>query len=244
MKFALKRTAKESPRAGEIYSMSFEERQTASPPAPLLKILPAKFLGEGSQRTPPLLKTSFRFQERGQGVRRGRIKSMPYNFCPRCGHELVLREKDDARLRPTCLNCKYTVYANPGLAVGVLVTDEKKRVCLILRGEEPRLGYWGLPAGFMEGDETAENGAVRECFEETGLEVALDGLFEVYSFAHPNRTRSGLLIVYRAHIIGGAPRAGTDTTDVKFFAADEIPFDALAFPTHRAALERWRKGLV
>lgn len=167
-----------------------------------------------------------------------------WNFCPRCGHELELREKDDARLRPTCPQCHYTHYANPALSVGVLVADEQNRVCLILRGEEPRKGYWGLPAGFMEGDETAEDGAVRECFEETGLRVALTGLYEMYSYRHADRATSGVLLLYRARIIGGAPRAGTDTVDVKFFAADEIPFDRLAFHAHVSALEKWRAGLV
>jgi ADP-ribose pyrophosphatase YjhB (NUDIX family) len=176
-------------------------------------------------------------------VRHGRIAPVPFNFCPRCGHELVLREKDDGRLRPTCMNCKYTHYGNPALAVGVIVTDEQRRVCLILRGEEPRKGFWGLPAGFMEGDETAEQGAVRECLEETGLEVALDGLHAVYSYQHANRKTSGLLIVYRAHIVGGAPQPGTDTTDVKFFALDEIDVEMLAFETHRHAIETLRETL-
>jgi ADP-ribose pyrophosphatase YjhB (NUDIX family) len=163
----------------------------------------------------------------------------PFNFCPRCGHELRLREKDDGRLRPTCANCGYTHYANPALAVGVLVTDVQDRVCLIRRGEEPRKGYWGLPAGFMEGDETAENAATRECLEETGLEVALDELYQVYSYEHSDRATSGVLILYRAHILGGTPRPGGDTTDVKFFGRDEIPFEELAFSTHIHALERW-----
>lgn len=169
--------------------------------------------------------------------RHGKIVLMPFNFCPRCGHELVLREKDDRRLRPTCPQCGFTHYANPALAVGVLLTDDRNRFCLVLRGEEPRKGYWGLPAGFMEGDESAEAGAVRECLEETGLEVALDGLHAVYSYQHANRHTSGLLILYRAHVIGGSPRAGTDTTDVKFFAANEITVEMLAFETHRQAIQ-------
>lgn len=172
---------------------------------------------------------------------RHRIARMTLNFCPRCGHELTLRAKDDERLRPTCPNCNYTEYANPALAVGVFVTDEQNRVCLILRGEEPRKGFWGLPAGFMEGDETAEQGAVRECLEETGLQVALDGLYALYSYKHADYETSGLLIVYRAHIIGGAPHAGTDTVAVHFFSRAEIPFEQLAFRTHAQALERWKE---
>ena len=146
-------------------------------------------------------------------------------------------------MRPTCLNCRYTHYANPGLAVGVLVNDAQNRVCLILRGEEPRKGYWGLPAGFMEGDESAEEGAIRECFEETGLNVELEGLFEAFSYRHADHKSSGVLLVYRARITGGTPTAGTDTVDVQFFAADEIPFDRLAFHAHIQTLERWRSEM-
>ncbi len=182
--------------------------------------------------------SSHRFYSKSRGQsKHGRMPHMPWNFCPRCGHALVLREKDDARLRPTCLNCGYTHYPNPSVAVGVLVTDELGRVCLILRGEEPRKGFWGLPAGFMEGDEAAEQGAVRECLEETGLQVELDGMHSVYSYQHADRQTSGLLILYRAHIVGGKPQAGTDTTDVRFFAADEITVEMLAFETHRIAIQ-------
>jgi ADP-ribose pyrophosphatase YjhB (NUDIX family) len=167
----------------------------------------------------------------------------PFNFCPRCGHELVLREKDDARLRPTCLFCGYVHYANPSLAVGVLVVDQENRVLLVKRGEEPRKGFWGLPAGFMEGDETAEQAAVRECQEETGLEVALDDLYAVHSYRHADRETSGVLILYRAHVIGGTLQAGTDTTEAKFFAVNEIPLEELAFRTHIETVEKWREAL-
>jgi ADP-ribose pyrophosphatase YjhB (NUDIX family) len=167
-----------------------------------------------------------------------------FNFCPRCGHELALKVKDDERLRPTCDNCRYVHYANPALAVGVLVCDERGQVCLILRGEEPRKGFWGLPAGFVEGDESVENAAVRECLEETGLLVELDGLYQVDSYHHADHITSGVLILYRAHIVGGALQPGTDTTDVRFFAPDEIPFNGLAFFTHIRALEKWRASLA
>lgn len=168
------------------------------------------------------------------------LKMPPFNYCPRCGHALALRARDDGRMRPACDNCGYTHYANPALAVGVFVTDAENRVCLILRGEEPRKGFWGLPAGFMEGDETAEQAAVRECLEETGLQVALDGLYELYSYHHADHSSSGVLILYRAHVIGGALRAGTDSVDAKFFASSEIPYNQLAFWAHIQALERWR----
>lgn len=162
-----------------------------------------------------------------------------YNFCPRCGNELELRERDDGRLRPTCTKCGYVHFANPALTVGVLATDAQNRVVLIRRGEEPRQGYWALPAGFMEADESLEEAARRECLEETGLQVSLDELWGVWSYHHADRQTSGILIIYRAHVIGGTPCPGTDTTEVRLCPADEIPFEQLAFETHRQALQKW-----
>ena len=93
---------------------------------------------------------------------------------------------------------------------------------------------------FMEIDETVEEAALRECLEETGLHVALQGLCGVWSFHHREKQTSGVLIVYNAHIVGGQARAGSDSADVQFFALDEIAPSLLAFQTHRDALQKWR----
>jgi ADP-ribose pyrophosphatase YjhB (NUDIX family) len=163
-----------------------------------------------------------------------------YNFCPRCGHTLEERAVDDDHLRPVCPSCDYIVYLNPPIAVGVVATAADGRVVLIRRGENPGRGLWGLPAGFMEIDETTEQTARRECLEETGLEVELEELWGVWSYYHAEKRTSGVLVLYRARITGGEPRYGSDTTEVKFYAPDEIPFGELAFDTHREALEKWQ----
>lgn len=159
------------------------------------------------------------------------------NYCPRCGHELTTRYVQDHE-RPACPNCGYVAFLNPVLAVGVLATDEENRVVLILRGGEPGRGLWALPAGAMEADESVEECARRECLEETGLKVELDELWDVWSYEPTAYSRAGVFIVYRAHIAGGEPRAGSDAADVRFFKLDEIPYSQLAFSMHREALER------
>ncbi len=164
---------------------------------------------------------------------------MNYKFCPRCGHTLEERETDEHRLRPVCPNCGLIVYLNPPIAVGVIATDAAGRLVLIRRGENPGRGLLGLPAGFMEIDETTETTARRECFEETGLEVELKDLWGVWSYYHADKGTSGVLVLYRAVITGGTPQHGSDTTEVKFFAPDEIPFEELAFDTHIDALKKW-----
>jgi 8-oxo-dGTP diphosphatase len=160
------------------------------------------------------------------------------NYCPRCGNPLELCEVQNDRVRPVCPRCGYIVYLNPPIAVGVIATCADGRIVLIRRGENPGRGLLGLPAGFMEIDETTEETARRECLEETGLQVELKSLWGVWSYFHAEKGTSGVLVIYRAAITWGEPRHGSDTTEVKFFASDEIPFDELAFETHQEALRK------
>ncbi|MGB8645918.1 MAG: NUDIX hydrolase [Anaerolineae bacterium] len=162
------------------------------------------------------------------------------NFCPQCGHALERRPVEDHRIRPVCPSCGFIVYLNPPIAVGVVAADESGRVVLVRRGENPGKGLWGLPAGYMEIDETTEATARRECLEETGLAVELQELWGVWSYFHTYKQSSGVLILYRARISGGAATAGSDSTEVQFFAPDQIPYDELAFETHHEALSRWQ----
>lgn len=165
---------------------------------------------------------------------------MEPKFCARCGHALEIRELDEHRMRPVCPACGFIVYLNPPIAVGVIAERSDGKIPLVLRGENPGRGLWGLPAGFMEVDETAEETAKRECREETGLEVKLTGLWGVWSYYHESKRSSGVLVLYTAQIVGGEPHAGSDSTDVQFYSPDEIPFSLLAFSTHREALTRWK----
>ncbi len=162
---------------------------------------------------------------------------MKLKYCPQCGHEMVLKEQS-GRPRQTCTQCGYVHYYNPVPGVGVII-ELDGGVVLVKRRFEPRAGWWCLPAGFLEADESAEEGAVRECQEETGLDVVLDDLFGVYSFPE-GMQRSGLVIFYTAHVVGGELRAGDDAQEVRVFDLDGLPED-VAFRTHREVLARLRQ---
>lgn len=112
-------------------------------------------------------------------------------------------------------------------------------VVLIRRGKPPFEGWWALPSGFIEEDESVEQAAMRECREETGLDVELVELFGVYSFPE-GPVQSGLIIFYRARPTGGALQAGDDAQEVSVFSADRLP-EEVAFRTHREALARWAR---
>jgi 8-oxo-dGTP diphosphatase len=157
-------------------------------------------------------------------------------YCPRCGTLMERRLVDD-RDREVCPACGFIFYRNPVPAVGVVVALEGKLV-LVRRRYEPRAGCWALPAGFMELGESAEDAAIRECHEETGLLVRVDHLLGVYSYGEGQRT--GLLIIYAATATGGQFVAADDATEAGVFALDALP-TPMAFPTHLQAIDRWRR---
>jgi 8-oxo-dGTP diphosphatase len=141
------------------------------------------------------------------------------------------------RNRYVCPACGYVHYHNPVPGVGVLIEHEG-RLALIQRGHAPRAGEWALPSGFIEADERVEHAAVREAFEETGLEIELTELFGVYSFPE-GPPMSGLIVFYRARPLDvSLLRAGDDAVAVAFYAPDELP--PVPFRTHREVIAKWR----
>lgn len=156
-------------------------------------------------------------------------------YCRRCGHELG-QAQISGRTRLVCPSCGFVLYQNPVPGTGILV-EMDGGVVLICRGHEPHKGRWALPAGFIEADESTEEAAIRECKEETGLDVELIELFGVDSFPE-GPVQSGIIVFYRARPVGGELRPGDDAAEAAVFAPDALPVD-LAFRTHRAVLARW-----
>ncbi|MFC1997522.1 GNAT family N-acetyltransferase [Chloroflexota bacterium] len=164
-------------------------------------------------------------------------------FCQRCGHEMS-RDLVGGRERPVCPKCGYVLFRNPVPGVGVIV-ELDGGVVLIKRGHNPKKGLWALPAGFIEADESIEEAAVRECKEETNLEIELLEMFHVDSFPTDPTPQSGIIIFYRAIPIRGNLKPGDDAAEAMVFPPDALPSN-VAFRTHRSALSRWAglKGVV
>ncbi|EDM82012.1 pyrophosphatase, MutT/nudix family protein, partial [Limnobacter sp. MED105] len=148
-------------------------------------------------------------------------------YCSTCGTPLELRiPEGDNRLRSCCPGCNAIHYVNPKIVVGSIPTFQGK-VLLCKRAIEPRYGYWTLPAGFMELNETTHQGAERETWEEAGAKVELGPLFTMFDVIRAEQVH----IFFRAEMPTPTFCAGEESLDVKLFSEEEIPWDELAFKT-------------
>ncbi len=159
-------------------------------------------------------------------------------YCPICAHELTLRE-EGGRMRPACSQCGYIHFVNPVPGVG-LVIEMDGGIVLIQRGHPPHKGEWALPSGFVEADESAEEAAIREAEEETGLKIEIIELAGINSFPEGPPV-SGIMIFYRAKPIDGILKAGDDASAVQVFQSDELP--RMPFRTHREMIAEWLETL-
>lgn len=156
------------------------------------------------------------------------------NFCSHCGHTVrfAIPEGDD-RPRYLCDECGTIHYQNPRIVAGTLAVSGS-RVLLCRRAIAPRLGYWTLPAGFMENAETTGEAAARETREEACAEVALQGLYAMISLPHINQ----VFMIFRAEL-AGAFAPGPESLEVALFEEEEIPWEELAFPTIERTLRHF-----
>lgn len=155
-----------------------------------------------------------------------------FNYCPRCGTAIVHEERF-GRVRPVCPQCGWIHFVDPKVAAAVLVIQEG-RVLLVRRVNEPFRGLWTLPAGFVNGGEDPAEAAVRECLEETGLNVRVTRVFDIVAGReHPRG--ADFVIVYQAELIDGEMKADDDADAADWFGREGLP--SLAFRATQKVLE-------
>lgn len=156
-------------------------------------------------------------------------------FCSQCGAGVALRVPEgDTLPRHVCDACQTIHYLNPKIVAGC-IPEWEERILLCRRAIEPRTGLWTFPAGFMETGESTEQAALRETFEEAGTEVDHASLYAVLSLPHISQ----VYMVFRATMRTPAFRPGAESLEARFFLPDDIPWESLAFPVVREALERY-----
>lgn len=157
------------------------------------------------------------------------------NYCSHCGKQVEAKMPEgDDRYRFVCVGCGRIHYQNPKTIVGCIPVCDGK-VLLCKRGIEPQKDKWTIPAGFLENNETVEEGALRETMEETRLKVRLQRLHTVYSIP----VVSQVYILFVADVRTNHSRTTEECTEIRLFDEAEIPWDEIAFSAVRFALKRF-----
>jgi ADP-ribose pyrophosphatase YjhB (NUDIX family) len=160
---------------------------------------------------------------------------MHMNFCSLCGQPVsLLVPEGDNMQRHVCTGCGTVHYQNPKIVSGC-VPEFEGRILLCRRAIEPRLGYWTIPAGFMENGETTQDAARREAAEEALAEVEIGSLLAVVHVLHADQVH----VMFRARL--PAPRfgVGRESLEVMLFDETDIPWHDMAFRSVDFALRRY-----
>lgn len=136
------------------------------------------------------------------------------------------------------MNKEYTYkHPHPSVTTDCVIfgfDGTKLKVLLIERGVEPYKGRWAFPGGFLQMEETAEEGALRELQEETGLTGAYIEQFHTFTEPHRDPRERVITIAYFALVRIQEVKGGDDAASAQWFSLDEIP--ELAFD-HDAILQ-------
>jgi len=156
------------------------------------------------------------------------------NYCSHCGSDQLVQKipSGDNLPRFVCEKCDTIHYQNPKIVTGCLPTWEDK-ILLCKRAIEPRYGLWTLPAGFMENNETVEQAAARETWEEARAHLEPLSLYAVFSLPYISQ----VYIMFRAQLRELTFAPGTESLEVRLFSQDEIPWEQLAFLVIRQTLK-------
>jgi ADP-ribose pyrophosphatase YjhB (NUDIX family) len=156
-------------------------------------------------------------------------------FCSNCGAPVARRvPPGDTLARWVCDQCGEIHYQNPKLVVGAIPEYEGK-VLLCRRAIEPRYGYWTLPAGFMENDETAAQAALRETLEEAGARIEMGKPFSLISVPYVNQVH----LFFLARLLDLEFKPGEESLEVALCEEARIPWQEIAFRTVSTTLRHW-----
>lgn len=167
------------------------------------------------------------------------MKKKSQNYCPYCGSATILKKEGEIP-RQYCSNCKTYFYKNP-LPVVSCIHCPDRALLLVKRGNKPYKGKWCLPTGFAETNESIGEAALRELFEESGIQGKIINLVDVDSVT--SRHYGDLtFITYEVEQTGGVLQPGDDATDVKYFPIEKLP--AIAFKSNEKAIKAFIRNKV
>lgn len=134
-------------------------------------------------------------------------------------------------------------YPHPSVTTDCVIfgfDGKQLKILLVQRGREPYKGRWAFPGGFLNIDESAEEGALRELREETGLQTACVRQFHTFSAPNRDPRERIITIAYYALVKWQEVKGADDAAEAKWFTLHEVP--VLAFD-HDLMLDMALKAL-
>ena len=110
-----------------------------------------------------------------------------------------------------------------------IIIERSDEIVLVKRKNDPYKGYWELPGGFVEENETIEEAAVREVKEETSINVGLKEILGVYSDVKRDPRGRVATVAFISNPIGGKLKASSDAEEAKWIKVGTIDVESLAF---------------
>ncbi len=167
-----------------------------------------------------------------------------FRFCPACGSQRFA--KNDFKSKK-CEDCNFIYYLNPSAATAIFIRNKKGDLLVCRRAKDPVKGTLDLAGGFIDFEETAEQGVIREVKEETGLEIK-----DVkYLFSIPNNYLfSGLNIptmdlFFEAEVENNIEIiTDNENLEVKFMPLNEINPQLFGLQSIKKAVERYLKNSI
>lgn len=165
-----------------------------------------------------------------------------FHFCPRCGARLVEPPADN---RLQCSACGLLLFFNPAVSVGAFVFRLDGAMLWLRRAKEPRRGKLGLPGGFIDFNETAEEALQRETREEVGIAVhdakfilSLPNRYEFRGVTYPV-----LDLFFTARAVNPErAKPLEEVSELLWIQPEAVGLDDIAFVSVREALVRYRAG--
>ena len=163
-----------------------------------------------------------------------------FRYCPKCGsYDFEIHNA----LSRHCANCGFTYYQNPRASTAAFILNAKGELLVARRAKDPAKGTLDLPGGFVDNNENAEQGMVREIQEETGLKVGVNEV--TYLFSIPNIYRySGMDIhtldlFFLCRVEDTEVKAADDAAELTWLPLREVYVERIGLSSIREAVHRF-----
>lgn len=140
-----------------------------------------------------------------------------FKYCPTC-KETLQHSGNSVK----CSKCNFIHYFDPTPTVAVIPIKDGK-ILMAIRKVEPFKGGLDLIGGFINKGETAEEAAIREAKEETGLDIKITGYYKSYPDFYGSKDKPVLGFDFLAEVIGGTLKAGDDVAKLKWIPIKDLP---------------------